>query len=140
MTKCRTVPGPRARGKGWTEKKHEEFLRGDGESLYFNYGNGITGVYHCHHTLPICTLQNECRLLSIKYSSIKLTEEKEGEISCKLLDPANYYEDDSANVGYVLILFKKKRRVNIWIDIYIPLFIVASFIVAKNVEETHVHQ
>ena len=26
-----------------------------------------------------------------------------------VLDPANYYEDDSANVGYVLILFKKKK-------------------------------
>ena len=27
-----------------------------------------------------------------------------------VLDPANYYEDDSANVGYVLILFKKKEE------------------------------
>ena len=27
-----------------------------------------------------------------------------------ILDPANYYEDDSPNVGYVLILFKKKKK------------------------------
>lgn len=51
-----------------------------------------------------------------------------------ILDPANCYEDDSANVGYMLILLKKKEE-SISEDIYIPLFIVA-----KNVEATHVHQ